>query len=80
MNTAKNLLEKFINISTDITANVDYEPQNKDNWGLKYWNSSLFEDFFDLNIFNYYILFRFDSSINTIASSYIWDEYGAPIV
>ena len=80
MLNAKNLLEKFIYISTDINADAHYDNQNREEWELEFWNISLFEESLDLSIYNYYILFRFDTSINTVASSYIWDEYDAPTI
>ena len=80
MVSSKNILEKFINISTDTNTDAYYETQHRDEWGLEYWNNSIFEELLDLNVYNYFILFRFDTSINTVASSDIWDEYDAPTI
>jgi len=81
MTSAKNLLEKIIKISTNTQVpKNEYETQYRDEWGLEHWNSSIFEVFLDLNAFNYYILFRFNTTINTVASSYIWDEFDAPTI
>ena len=78
---AKNLLEKFIKIAPDISANIRrYDDGHLEEWGLKCWDSEIFEQHMDLNTYNYYILFRFNTSINTVASSLIVDSYSAPTI
>ena len=78
---AKNLLEKFIKIATDISADIKrYDDSYLEEWGLKFWDSEIFEQHMDLNTYNYYILFRFNTSINTVASSLIVDSYSAPTI
>ena len=53
MVSSKNILEKFINISTDTNTDTYYETQHRDEWGLEYWNNSIFEELLDLNVYNY---------------------------
>ena len=78
---AKNALEKIIRINTDLTAEIKkYENQNMIDWGLDYWDSEFFEGNFNFETYNFFILFRFDNTINTIASSYIWDKYVGPTI
>ena len=78
---AKNALEKIIRINTDLTAEIKkYENQNMIDWGLDYWDSEFFEGNFNFETYNFFILFRFDNTINTLASSYIWDKYVGPTI
>ena len=81
MYNAKSLLEKFVKISTNTQiSESSYEAQYRDEWGLEYWNNDFFEVYLNLSAHNYYILFRFDTAIKTVASSYICDEYNAPSI
>ena len=73
---AKNLLEKFVYINSDIGIDSTFEEQNREEWEIDYWDSNLFEHYFNLSYYNYYILFRFDSTINTIAATNIWQSFG----
>ena len=77
----KHLLEKFIKIGADITANIKkYEDTNRVEWGLDFWDIDMFENKMNLSSYNYYILFRFDTKIKTVASSVIVDSYFAPTI
>ena len=77
----KHLLEKFIKIGADITANIKkYEDTNRGEWGLDFWDIDMFENKMNLSSYNYYILFRFDTKIKTVASSVIVDSYFAPTI
>ena len=73
---AKNLLEKFVFINSDDGAGSTFEDQNREEWEVDYWNKDLFENYFNLSYYNYYILFAFDSKIKTVASTYIWQSFG----
>ena len=78
---AKHLLEKFLKINTDIYAQIrQYGVVNREEWGLDAWDNEIFQEKMNLSVNNYYILFRFNNSINGVASSYIWDEYSAPTI
>ena len=78
---ATNALEKIIRINTDLTAEIKkYENQNMIDWGLDYWDSEFFEGNFNFETYNFFILFRFNTTINTVASAYIWDKYVGPTI
>ena len=49
-------------------------------WGLDYWDSEFFEGNFNFETYNFFILFRFNTTINTVASAYIWDKYVGPTI
>ena len=81
MNIAKSLLEKIITMKTNIyIIDNSYEEQHLEEWKIQYWNATIFEEFMNLTEYNYYILFRFDDTTNTVASSYICDEFESPAV
>ena len=81
MKEAQNLLEKIICIDAEIEiSKSSFESQNRDEWGLEYWDASIFEIFVNMSQYNYYILFKFDNSIHEIASAYIYVSFSVPAI
>ena len=78
---AKSTLEKIICIDVDLTVNnIHYGVSKREEWGIDAWNTEIFETILDFSIYNYYILFRFNNSINEVTSSDILDENEVPFI
>ena len=86
MNKAKDIIESFIEIETDIEANIlDYDIDSLKDADIIKWNEDLFGNGgtnIKPDIYNYFIFFKFDD-INIDATSnisYTYLNYDTPII
>ena len=85
MNKAKNILEEFLEINTDINETKDFQ-SSKINYIKFYYEITNFteifsENFLKVDIYNYYIFGKFTSELNEESASVILDDLsGIPFV
>ena len=68
----------MVKIETDINSNeyLDIDDESRDDWGIDYWDSDVMEYIsFGRDKYNYFVLFKFSSTINNMASPKILFQY-----
>jgi len=76
VNEAKSLLESILYIEMDEGKSISIKDTNKDEWGLNYWEEDIYKNItYKVDKFNYIIAFKFDESINNIASAKIVQQF-----
>ena len=78
INNSKSIVENMVKIETDINSNeyLDIDDESRDDWGIDYWDSDVMEYIsFGRDKNNYFVLFKFSSTINNMASPKILFQY-----